>query len=942
MNTIKHNSTVKVNSRGWTIGGQPEIILCASLFYFRIPKELWNERLQQVKDAGYNAIDVYFPWNYHERERGEWDFSGEKDISLFLDSAKEKGLWVIARPGPYICSEWDGGALPAYLLAIDGITLRDNDPLFLGEVSRWFTQIMPILYKYELGRHGTIIAIQLDNELDFYNCSDPHGYISSLRDMALQYDVDVPLFACAGQGNLYRATGNADGVMPTCNFYPNDMEVDFEDRVVSYHNDLQERDYPLSVTETNRSHFLLRRLLGSGAKLLGPYLQVSGTNFGFNNAINNWGNPLAFLTSDYDFQGMIAPSGEERPEYYEGRLLSGILRALGSSLALAEPIPSFLKVKTSLREAAGMRYLLKLDGGGYLISLPNVDEMAGTVLIETGKLRFPSYTELSVSAGCCPMLPYEIPLEKWGTEGQLIYATAELFEARKTKEGTLLVFCSDDVAEVSFALPNGMDIQMEGADVHWKGNELTLSSVSESMQAQIRYPNGQVLQVIMIQREQAMRVETILDSGELEFYANKKYSPQIKDLNGEMTWSVSLSFDGTEDTQEEIIASGIEPMYLERLGINRGFAWYEANNRITADEGIFSGILLQNASDILSVYTNKSYEGTVISGGSSIYVPFEAPIANLDSLSIRTEIWGHTNFDDILLPTLQQFSMKGVKGIVAVSDYSDWTRNWTFRPCNRLIDGTSFPEGSGHSNDCGVIDWGSWIHTGDVETGLYSKKLTPIAHDKRRWIIYFKGNRIRTVIFVDKQFVGEVNLMDPYFDLTPYIVPGVTAEITLYLERKYREPAGSLYLIEGIQITNWKISNAQEKQLWRSAGESLEISNKCSYPLMMSPGEVVWLHSEWNEEATCTNRIMHIIGKNAKVTAFYNGRIVGRIWLPCSNSGNRPEMTGGSQENIFLPGCWLEKAINRISLLVEAIQLGVDAVIESVEFEDDYSGGGNI
>ncbi|WP_438349046.1 beta-galactosidase [Paenibacillus sp. FA6] len=940
MNTVEQNSKVIVNSRGWTIEDQPEIILCASLFYFRIPKELWNERLQQVKDAGYNAIDVYFPWNFHEQERGEWDFSGEKDISHFLEAANEKGLWVIARPGPYICSEWDGGALPAYLLAIEGIQLRDNDPLFLSEVSRWFDRIMPILHKYELGRQGTIIAVQLDNELDFYNCSDPHGYISSLRDMALQYDVGVPLFACAGQGNLFRATGNAEGVMPTCNFYPNDMEIDLEDRVISYYNHLQERDYPLSVTETNRSHFLLRRLLGSGAKLLGPYLQVSGTNFGFNNAINNWGNPLAFLTSDYDFQGMIAPSGEERPEYYEGRLLSGILLALGRSLALAKPIPSFLKVKTNLQETAGMRYLLKLDGGGYLISLPNVGETAGTVYIETERLTFPTHTELSVSAGNCPILPFEIPLAKWGIEGELIYATAELFQARKTKDGTLLVFCSDDMTEASFGLPDGMDIQTEGAEVHWKGTDLTLISASELAKAHIRYPNGQVLQVIMIQREQAKRVKTILETGEIEFYAVKKLTPEKEELYGEMTWTVSPSFDGIEDIHEEIIVSENEPMYLESLGVNRGFAWYKAINSVTAEEGTFRGILLQNASDILSVYTNKSYEGTVIPGGSSTYVPFGAQIAKLESIVIRTEIWGHTNFDDILLPALQQSSMKGVKGIVAVSDYSDWTQNWVFRPCSRLIDGTSFPEESGQLNDCGVIDWGSWIYTGEVETGLYSKKLTPLADDKRRWIIHFKGNRVRTVIFVDKQFVGEVNLMDPYLDLTPYIVPGKTVEITLYLERKYREPAGLLYLIKGVQLTDWKISNAQEKKLWRSAGESLGISNKLKWPLMMTPGEVVWLQSEWKEETTCNDRMMQVIGKNAKVTAFYNGRIVGRIWLPCS--GFRPEMTGGSQENIYFPGSWLEKDINRISLLVEAIQLGVDAVIESVKFDRGYSRGGNL
>ncbi|GIQ66117.1 hypothetical protein PACILC2_46850 [Paenibacillus cisolokensis] len=112
------------------IGGEPLILLCASLFYFRIPRLLWKERMEQLKAIGYNSIDVYFPWNYHELREGEWDFEGERDADAFLKLAAETGLWVVARPGPYICSEWDGGGLPAYLLARPNLRLRDNDARF--------------------------------------------------------------------------------------------------------------------------------------------------------------------------------------------------------------------------------------------------------------------------------------------------------------------------------------------------------------------------------------------------------------------------------------------------------------------------------------------------------------------------------------------------------------------------------------------------------------------------------------------------------------------------------------------------------------------------------------------------------------------------------------------------------------------------------------------
>ena len=121
---------VELHSSGIWINGQPLILLTSSLFYFRLPASEWRSRMHSLRLLGYNAIDVYFPWNYHELEPGQWDFSGERDVRAFLQQAKAEGLWVVARPGPYICSEWDGGALPAYLHVKPGLKLRDNDPAY--------------------------------------------------------------------------------------------------------------------------------------------------------------------------------------------------------------------------------------------------------------------------------------------------------------------------------------------------------------------------------------------------------------------------------------------------------------------------------------------------------------------------------------------------------------------------------------------------------------------------------------------------------------------------------------------------------------------------------------------------------------------------------------------------------------------------------------------
>ena len=153
--------------------------------------------------------------------------------------------------------------------------------------------------------------------------------MKALQDLARKHNFTVPLIGCAGQGNLAGATGNVPGIIPTCNFYPNLLDSGLEAKVSHYREELEQRQLPLLVTETHRRHFHLRRLLSCGAKLLGPYNQVGGTDFGFTNAINNWGNPLAFLTSDYDFKSMITSTGDVTDEYFEARLLVRLIEALG-------------------------------------------------------------------------------------------------------------------------------------------------------------------------------------------------------------------------------------------------------------------------------------------------------------------------------------------------------------------------------------------------------------------------------------------------------------------------------------------------------------------------------------------------------------------------------------------------------------------------------------
>ena len=75
-----------------------------------------------------NTICIYAFWNIHEQKPGEFDFKGQNDIAAFCRLAQKEGMYIMLRPGPYVCSEWEMGGLPWWLLKKEDIKLRTNDP----------------------------------------------------------------------------------------------------------------------------------------------------------------------------------------------------------------------------------------------------------------------------------------------------------------------------------------------------------------------------------------------------------------------------------------------------------------------------------------------------------------------------------------------------------------------------------------------------------------------------------------------------------------------------------------------------------------------------------------------------------------------------------------------------------------------------------------------
>jgi len=171
------------------------LIKSAAIHYFRMPgQETWRDRLSKLKACGYNAVDVYFCWGYHSTEPGVYDFTGVRDVRSLLDIIAELGLFVIARPGPYINAEVSLGGLPTWLLNIPDIKIRNREggdfvysPVYMKYLKEWYSRIIPILNEYH-----NIIAFQIENEY-FTNQAEP-DYMQELYDTARTMGVRAPIF----------------------------------------------------------------------------------------------------------------------------------------------------------------------------------------------------------------------------------------------------------------------------------------------------------------------------------------------------------------------------------------------------------------------------------------------------------------------------------------------------------------------------------------------------------------------------------------------------------------------------------------------------------------------------------------------------------------------------------------------------------------------------
>lgn len=331
----------EIKENGFFIDGKSFRLFSGAMHYFRVLPEYWDNRFQKMRAAGFNGVETVMCWNLHEPKEGEFDFSGMLDIVKFINTAAKYGMYVIIRPGPYTCGEWDFGGFPAWLLKDKNLRLRCDNEKYMAKVEKYFKKVLSLLAPLQITNGGNLIAMQIENEYGSYG--NDKSYLMHIEQIYRENGINVPLFTSDGNTNYMLSGGTLLHIYKTLNFGSNAMNafksldemqpnmpktcMEFWCGWFDHWGERHHKRNPLQVEKE------IANLINSGANL-NIYMFHGGTNFNFW-AGANYGRKYQPTVTSYDDAALLNEYGDYTNAYHRVRKL--LLTERG--LPLDTPLP---------------------------------------------------------------------------------------------------------------------------------------------------------------------------------------------------------------------------------------------------------------------------------------------------------------------------------------------------------------------------------------------------------------------------------------------------------------------------------------------------------------------------------------------------------------------------------------------------------------------------
>jgi beta-galactosidase len=474
---------INFDNRGFLIKGKRTFIASAGIEYARVPRPLWRDRLLRIKRSGFNCIEIYAFWNYHEVSPGKWDFTGDKDVGAFLDLAHQLGLYATVRVGPYVCAEWENGGIPMYLRFQPGLLFRQNEPTYLKDVDGWYDHILPIVASRQISRGGNVIMVQLENEDDegWGTVADRYHdpYFTHLLDKARALGIDVLTFF----------SGMHHGGNPAPEYPISSTGRDDPWYTTEYWSGWYDMYGPLpatggrSLTNSDRAAW---RFLENGGNGFNVYMFHGGSNFA------TWNNNET--VGSYDYAAAIGQAGDLRPIYYKYKRVALFGRSFQDILENCDN-----STDAHQTDFPGLTIRARTGPAGTLEFLDN----PGATPVDA---HFPDNATLTVAPGEVLGLVRDFPVDDTFT---LVHSESRILNIDSGAKETTLVMYGPVGSTGSIAVSSKAALQ-KGKDGAWTSNAaqpgistLTVTFPSAHPELHVLLTNGRTLRVVTMSSELA-------------------------------------------------------------------------------------------------------------------------------------------------------------------------------------------------------------------------------------------------------------------------------------------------------------------------------------------------------------------------------------------------------------------------------------------------------